>query len=280
MSRPDTTDQNSNRIWNLKITFSCIILVLALLRFILFDYIATRMDTIFLALIAASALIPLIPWERIKTIKAGGFELTLETAQVKGAIESFNLVTVDHISYEKLRELLLNLKNEIEKARGSRILWIDDHPYNLLGERRLFRSLGIEVVTASSSAMADGILEKDNDFDLIISDIQREGQGYSPSQPQNYIPPNRDGAAFVMRLRENKNPILRNMYVIFYAAYSIENMTRFTQPVSEVGPAIQLCNSLDGLLTEVFRTLSIVRSHPQLVEWKKLATGDEEPDYD
>ena len=48
------------------------------------------------------------------------------------------------------------------------MIWIDDKPYNILGARRMLRALNIDVTTATSSEMAQEILETDNDFDLII----------------------------------------------------------------------------------------------------------------
>lgn len=65
---------------------------------------------------------------------------------------------------ERLRSQLSGLSKELEQFRGSRILWIDDKLYTIYGERRLFRALGAEIVSANSNEKANEILTHDNDF--------------------------------------------------------------------------------------------------------------------
>ena len=121
------------------------------------------------------ALIPLIDWKSITTFKAAGIELTLNKPIVAGALHGLKIIEgKDRI---KLRKKLLSLEPKIKKAKGSRILWIDEQPKVIIGERRLMRALGIEIVTAKDSESAQHKIEEDGDFDLIISDVQRIGWG-------------------------------------------------------------------------------------------------------
>ena len=118
----------------LRIVLSTIVLLIAIIRFIYFDTVSEKIDSTFLLLLALAILIPVIPWERITSIKAGGVELTLSEPQVKGAIDSLEL---DRVQSKDLRKLLLEKAEELEQVIGSRILWIDDYPNKIIGERRL-----------------------------------------------------------------------------------------------------------------------------------------------
>lgn len=75
------------------------------------------------------------------------------------------------------------------------MLWIDDHPEEIIGERRVLRALGVLVVSTNSSKSARAILEQDNDFDLIVSDLQR------PSEPRSRFK-RYGGIEFIKELRE------------------------------------------------------------------------------
>ena len=57
---------------------------------------------------------------------------------------------------------------------GVRVLWVDDHPDNNAWERAMFGAFGVEFVTATSTRDAMATLGSAI-FDLVISDIDREG---------------------------------------------------------------------------------------------------------
>lgn len=62
-------------------------------------------------------------------------------------------------------------------VRGSRVLWVDDHPEWNLRERQVFRALGMEVVPVLSNSEAIAVANQFS-FELVISDIDRgDGEG-------------------------------------------------------------------------------------------------------
>ena len=247
-------------IWK-RIVLSAIVLLFAIFRFAFFDIVSERMDSTFLLLLASAVLIVVLPWERLKSLKAGGIELCLDQPRVRGAIGSIGL---DRVQDRQLRDRLSRRVSEIEQLKGSRVLWIDDRPHNVIGERRLFRALGVEVVTAVSSEMAEEILMRDNDFDMIISDIQRKGQSHKLN---NGIPIH-EGVNFIVKLRKHKDPIINKLPVTFYAAYNWPDLVKWSRPAREIHPEAAISNSIEGLLTKVIETLSEVRSSPIEVELK------------
>ncbi|GAH82588.1 unnamed protein product, partial [marine sediment metagenome] len=88
------------------------------------------------------------------------------------------------------------------------ILWIDDHPENIIGVRRLIRNLGIEVVMVNSSELAQEKLILDNDFDMIITDVQRRGNSLNRVMEldNNYMGhPKHEGVNFLVKLRLDPN---------------------------------------------------------------------------
>jgi len=181
-------------LW-IKVVLSIIALSLALFRWFNFEVASERMDSIFLLLLTIVVLIFIIPFESLKSIKAGGVELILDQPQVKGAIDGLGLKRIEN---KQLRQSLKRLSPLIEQIRGSRVLWIDDRQYNILGERRLLRALGIVVVTAISSEKAEEMLFEDDDFDMIISDVQRKGMSYKLNNGEAI----HEGVNFIVALRK------------------------------------------------------------------------------
>lgn len=62
--------------------------------------------------------------------------------------------------------------SEIQRAGGSRVLWVDDQPDNNVYERQALEALGVKFVLATSTDEAIGRLEHQS-FDAIISDMDR-----------------------------------------------------------------------------------------------------------
>lgn len=241
----------------IKIALAIIVLLFAIVRFVFYDFIKDRVDNIFLLLLALAALILLFPWERLISLKAAGIELSLEQPQIKGALEGLD---INRLENKQLKQKISNKAREIEQSHGSRIIWIDDKPHNIVGERRILRALGVEVMTAVSSEMAEEIFTRDNDFDMIITDVQRKGESYK----LNNGVPIHEGVNFIVKLRQNEDPVIKTLPVTFYAAYDWPRLVEFTRPARETQPEPQICNTIVDLLSKVLTTLSEVRSHPLL----------------
>ncbi len=245
---------------------SVLFILLAVTRLILHDKIAERMDMTFFALLALAFLLHVVPFERLKSFKAAGIELSLELPQVQGAIAGLGL---DRIQDEKLRRKLSYLQNELETIPRSRVLWIDDKPGNVIGERRLLRALGVEVVSAVSSETAEQILNTDNDFDLIITDVQRKGDSYKLTGGVDI----HEGVNFIIKLRTNHpDPITRTMPVMFYAAYDWNRLIKFTRPASKSLPEPEVSNTVADFITKVVKQLADARSSPITYKEEKAPT--------
>ena len=245
-----------------KVVVSSMLLILVILRWIFYDIASTRLDTGALTLIISAILLYVIPWENLRTFKAAGFELTLEQSQVKGAIDSLRL---DKEKHKLLIEQLSRLEADLQSVRGAKVLWIDDKPHTLIGVRRLLRALGIQIVSATSSKMAADILDGDNDFDLIITDIQR----YETTSKGRKSRITLDGVDFIVKLRENQDPILCTMPVVFYAAYDWERLVEFTRPARDIQPEPDISNSVSDFIPKVIKRLAISRSIPISSEEKE-----------
>jgi len=247
---------------NIKIAITALLVILAILRVIFHSALNAKMDITFFSLLVFAFLVLILPWEHLKTLKAGGVEISLEKPEVQAAISGLGL---DRVHDENLRQQLSKLKNELKIAAGSRVIWIDDKPHNILGARRMLRALNIDVTTATSSEMALEILNTDNDFDLIISDVQRKGESYKQVKDGIDI---HEGTNFIVVLRKHKDPNIRVMPVIFYAAYDWERLVKFTRPARELIPEAEISNSMDDFLPKVIRRLASERSKP--IEFSKV----------
>jgi len=294
----------------LKITISLLILIIAIFRLIFFEFINEKMDLTFLILILAAFIIPIFPWERIQSFKAGGIDVSLDIPQIEGAIKSVfyskdSKFKVDNKELQqKLRKIINQNAPKIELIKGSRILWIDDHPYNIIGERRLIRALGAEIIMANSSEMAEEKLIIDSDFDIIITDVQRKGQSFVRTKElikKHKILRVHEGVNFIVKLRldpnifknyekevfnkhevkelsKKKDPYkklkeyVKSLPVIFYAAYKWKPLVRWTHPARIIPPESKICNSIDDLLSKVIITIADGRSNPINIKVKKTPT--------
>lgn len=264
-----------------KVALSIVVVVLAVVRLAYHDTLSTRMDIVFFSLVLAVFLVWLIPWERLQSLSMGGFGITLNQQPIEAAINGLRLddVTTYAASPDELRQRLLRMESEIQAVRGSRVLWIDDNPHKILGERRLLRALGVDVVLAESSESAERQLEKDNDFDLIITDVQRKGESYKLVENGIQI---HEGVNFIVKLRKHKlppsidDPNIRKLPVIFYAAYDWDRLVKFTRPARELSPEPEITNSEVDLFPKIIRKLYEERTKPiPHRKPRKLATGVE-----
>lgn len=224
-----------------------------------------KVDTSVLILITLAVLVVILPWERLTSLKAAGVELELDRPQIDKAIGDLRtLKGKENINDEKVRALLKRLAPEIEQSIGSRILWIDNSPDNVWGERRLFRVLEIETVMAVSSDMATHILETDGDFDLLISDMR----GADGVEPGDDAKP--EAVRFVEQLRETETARHQKdrykhippLPVVFYSGKQYSKLLDYTQSVRGSEPIVVVAQGLETFLIDVLRILSQVRSEP------------------
>jgi CheY-like chemotaxis protein len=256
-----------NKVFLVKVFLSFTALALAVFRLLYFEAMSQKIDNIFLILLVAAILIFVVPWDRLQSFKAGDVEFTLDQPQVKGALKSIEMKRLEN---KQLRKMLSDLEADINHVRGSRILWIDDKPHEILGERRLLRALGIEIITAKGSKNAKDKLEEDNDFDLIITDAQR-AENFNDKETIY------GGIYFIKQLRtEFTNDFFKEIPVIFYSAYKAEAKKRMMDQdnvVREVFSTHKVVGTIEELLNEVIETLSKVRSNPVMVKSKKEPTS-------
>ena len=136
--------------------------MIALLRITFFEIAKDRIDDKTILLFALAIGVYFIPWDRISSLKAAGLEVSIDLPQVTAAVDAIEL---DRVENEKLRQKIQSLAPLVPRIRGARVLWIDDKPHEILGERRLLRALGVSIIPAISSELANKILDDDDDFD-------------------------------------------------------------------------------------------------------------------
>jgi CheY-like chemotaxis protein len=239
-----------------QVIIAVLLIVLAVLRLAFHDTLSGRMDNVFLILVGSGVVLLVVPLNYLRSFKAAGFELALDQPQVQGAISS---LSVDGNAHEKIESQLSQMQDQLNSIRGSRVLWIDDEPHTLVGERRLLRALGVGVITATSSPTAEKILESDNDFDLIVSDICRDGDSYKTTKG---VPMN-EGVNFFVRLRESyPDPVISKLPVIFYSARDLESLKEATRPALSYRPLPFITNSREDLIPTAIKVLAKSRETP------------------
>lgn len=251
-----------------KIAFALAMLSAAIAKLVFHESIGPNIDVVFMSMIAIAFLILIVPFDYLKTLKAGPIEISIETPEAKAALDGLGL---ERIEGDRLRIDLKEMQSEIEVARGGRVLWIDDKPHNVLGARRLLRALGIDVTTATSSEMASELLEVDNDFDLIVTDVQRRGTYFAEVEGGLK---DLDGVNFVVAgLRRHADPNIQKIPVIFYAAFGWDSLVKYTRPARELLPEPEIANSLDRFVPLAIKRLAQQRSTPIKFEVKKKPTS-------
>ena len=224
----------------------------------------------FLILTGAAAVVFAFPWQRLSALRAGPIEFSLEQGQIRGAIDA---IDVHGTERERIDATLSRLATDIELARGSRVLWVDDKPRRLVGERRLFRALGIETVSVPTCRMAAETLVRDNDFDLLITSLEKAKEREEISDLRN------PGVLFVNWLRGNEDDgirrlvgetvdvpvmdtVINNLAVVFYAAFPLAYIRETIQPLTAAEPTVEASRGLDELLRKSLRLLADLRSNP------------------
>lgn len=241
-----------------KIGISVFAILLAIVRIFVLKKDGNWFDSIFLLLVSGPIAVFLIPWNRLTAFKAAGIEFTLRSPSVQGAIAGIEMSPSQNRS---LRRTLFNLGKAIDDSAGSRVLWIDDNPEQIVGERRVLRALGVHVVSTSSSQGARTILREDNDFDLIVTDFQRQSEPGSPYEEYERY----GGVEFVKELRQWKgrkdDRVVSSLPIVVYTAYKDEQVrTIFRQVSADNITDLHICHTVDGLLQKVFEILPAARA--------------------
>jgi len=237
----------------------------AVARVLWFDSLS-GIDETFALLVVVGVAVQVVPWESLKSFKAAGVEVVLDRAEVRGALRGLDIPQVD---LAVLEEALGRQSEALPALQGSRILWIDDKPHAVMGERRLLRALGCRVVTVVSSEDADRVLAEDADFDLIVSDVQRRGD----SHEHNDGVPIHEGVNYLVHLRRQGDSVVRGIPAVFYAAYDAERLESFTAPAMETTPRPSACNDVVTLISSIISLVADARARPIVVPGKKVPTG-------
>lgn len=248
-----------NRIKNLS---AILLTATILLRNTYYETLSQKMDNIFFLVLGIAIILLIIPLNYIKSIKAGGIELILEQPQMKATLSSFG-----DSENQKLKNQLINHEKNLSAIHRSRVLWIDDKPHDIRAERRLYRTLGIETISAISSEEAENILKTDNDFDLIITDVQRCGDTHKKTGGIKI----HEGVNFIVKLRQQyTNETIKNIPVIFYAAYDWPRLVEFTFPAKKLHKKTAICNSISDLLSKTI--FFLVEERTLVLPSKKIPT--------
>lgn len=144
---------------------------------------------------------------RVHKVGAAGFEI-----EFQATIESAAAAHQQQIPLTDLGRASRRLSSQQALLKGARLLWIDDRPDNNLNEIKLFEEAGARVDTQLTSAAAEAAIMQVT-FDLIISDIDREGTA-------------KEGLRFADHLAEVRN----SPPLVFYVAHALR-----PAPVSAFG---------------------------------------------
>jgi len=255
---------NKNIFWK-KFGLAVIPIAFAIFAILYPNIPGQKLDNSILFLILLAILIIILPWERLTSLKAAGIEFELDKPLIDKAISDLGILKgKENINDEKIRRLFERLIPQIEESKGGRILWIDDAPRNVFGERRLLRALNIETVMADSSELAQKYLDTDGDFDLIVSDM-REGE--VTKKQKDGMP---EAVRFIVKLREmeakrsqmSRYSNIPSLPVVIYSGQSYNQLRRLTEPIRRDGSIIIISTSTENFFEEVIRVLSDVRSEP------------------
>ena len=103
-------------------------------------------------------------------LKMFGVEATFIREELEKAVKKQKT----KISQEAKSKVERRLQKNVPLLRKTKVLWVDDNPGNIAYESRILRSVGVNIDTVTSTTQALSMLSQ-NDYDLIISDIARDG---------------------------------------------------------------------------------------------------------
>jgi CheY-like chemotaxis protein len=272
---------------------SVLLIILIVVRSVFHDDLAKRLDPVFFWLLTISILVFFISIPNytknlvifalhilslFKSIGKGEVNQDKIQALLQQLAATNKILMADdeevrvmgHFDPEQMEGRFSKLREDIAKVRNSRILWLDDNPHKILQERRILRVWGVEIVSAKSSDKAEEILEVDNDFDLLITDVQREGKSYEVTGGNEI----HEGVNFIVKLRNHyPDQVVRSIPVVFYAAYDWERLVKFTQPARELLPEPDISNTVEDFLVKVIQRLADSHTAPKIVDAPKRPTS-------
>lgn len=235
--------------------FSVALVGLALARWYYMDKSIQYIDLVLIGLVVGAFIIHLLPFERLTSFKAGAFGFTLDKTEIKAAIQTANS---DQIKNDELLRELELLNRELAAVPGSRVIWIDNSPSKIVTARRLLRALGVTVVPAISSDMADDIFKRDKDFDLIITETQRPGDSYKFNNGVAI----HEGVNYIVKIRNGDDEVVKKLPVIFFSAYEWPRLVDYTRPARETIPEPLISNSINDFVVKVIKEIYSSRSRP------------------
>ncbi len=173
-------------------------------------------------------------------------KISLESTDFYKAIKGLSL---DEEDKNNLFNAVSIMSDEISKNQDKRVLWIDDNPHDIIAERRLLRSLGLDIVTANNRTSVLQLLEQDGDFDMIISDIQWRKEDGRASY---------GGLNMIKELREiYKDSFIGKLNVIFYTGYRKEQIEIIDEQTAfKKIKNTSIIFSIDKLIIELFSILN------------------------
>ena len=206
--------------------------------------------TIILGVIVA---LMVVPWDKLVHFKAGAFEVSVEKS-FKSAVEGYK-----DSKANELMDVLTKYKETLPIINGARILWIEDRPTNVLGERRILRALGINIKMGTPDVIDPTpiykSIETDNDYDLIISDIQWR---------VNKDEVTYGGLEFIRNIRDSKKySNMQALPVIFYTAYTKEQLETIKEQTKlKFYDNMYFCHDVENLVDRVSKLLVEYRTKP------------------
>jgi CheY-like chemotaxis protein len=134
------------------------------------------------------------------------------------------------VSETERSQVLRRVRFAAEVLKGAQVLWVDDHPNNVLDLRQILRTFGVFVDLARSTEEAIELLSETH-YDLIISDMVRNGI-------------QDEGLRFLERLKRE------NLYrpLIFYTLYSPDIWARAQEAFAIIIRPDQLLHSIIDVL--------------------------------
>jgi hypothetical protein len=129
----------------------------------------------------------------------------------------------------------------------------------VLGERRLFRALGVEIVMAESSQTAREYLRRDGDFDLIISDVR--GKEQHPPEAIRFIQDVR--ASEDERRQAGNYEHIPLVPVVFYSGHDWKEYDDLIQVLRSEDSCVIWTSGVDRLVQDVLYLLYQIRLEPR-----------------
>lgn len=255
-----------------QIIAASVLLFLAIIRLFDIGNLNALMDDKFILLLFVSAIVYFVPLDKIKSFKAGGIEIELFENKVKSAIEGLD---IEQIENEQLYRKIISYREEIEFIRGSRILWIDDTPNAILAERRILRALGLEIHTANNRDTALSIINRDTDFDLIISDIQWLKENNETGKLNHYY----GGIELIQEIKKSySKETIGSVKTIFYTSFTDEQINTIQSQTNFLSiDSISLCYTIEELFVNVINSLTTIRKKPVKVSSTKRTFYRDKP---